>query len=68
MDWSSLLNPGTLALLIPALVVIGGIVQMILKHRERMAMIEHGIDPRQFDQRSVDQRSINQRSTGSERR
>jgi hypothetical protein len=71
MNWSNLLEPGTLALMIPALVVIGGIVQMILKHRERMAMIEHGMDPRRLDERSMDQRSMDQRSiekTQSERR
>lgn len=61
MDWSKLLTPETPLLVIPVLVIAGGIVQMVLKHRERMAMIEHGMDPRRFDQRSLEK-------TESERR
>jgi hypothetical protein len=49
MDLDALLNPGTLAMLIPVLVILGGIVvgigNMIMHHRERMAMIERGMDP-----------------------
>jgi len=40
MDWSNLLRPEALVMVIPVLV----------KHRERMAMIEHGRDPRRLDQ------------------
>lgn len=61
MDWSKLLTPETPLLVIPVLVIAGGIVQMVLKHRERMAMIEHGMDPRRLDQRSLEK-------TESERR
>jgi hypothetical protein len=49
MDINALLNPATLALLIPLLVILGGIVtgigSLIMHHRERMAMIERGMDP-----------------------
>jgi hypothetical protein len=45
MDLNALLNPGTLALLIPVLGMVGWIVSEIAKHRERMARIEKGIDP-----------------------
>lgn len=47
MDWNALLNPGTLAMLIPVLAILGGIVRMVAKHRERMAMIERGMNPDQ---------------------
>ena len=49
MDWSMLLEPSRLALLIPIVAIICGIgigiTKMIIDHRERMAMIERGIDP-----------------------
>ncbi len=45
MNFDALLNPGVLIFLIPILAVTGWIVTVIAKHRERMAMIEHGIDP-----------------------
>jgi len=47
MDFDSLLHPATLIFLIPVLAVLGGIVQMLIKHRERMAMIERGMNPDQ---------------------
>jgi hypothetical protein len=44
-----LLQPDILALAVPLAVIIGGItysvVHSIMRHRERMAKIEHGIDP-----------------------
>jgi hypothetical protein len=44
-----LIDPGTLALLIPIAAIvcgsIAGIVKMIIKHRERMAKIGMGLDP-----------------------
>jgi hypothetical protein len=51
MDLAPLLNPGTLALMIPVLVIVGGILHNVMRHRERMAMIEHGINP---DQAKID--------------
>jgi hypothetical protein len=49
MDWLRMLEPGTLAMLIPivALLVGGAIVitKMVIHHRERLAMIERGINP-----------------------
>lgn len=45
MSFDALLNPGVLALLIPVLAMLGWIVTVIAKHRERMALIERGIDP-----------------------
>ena len=54
MDWSNLLRPESLVLVVPVLAIAAGVVQMVLKHRERMAMIEHGMDPRRLDQRSLE--------------
>ena len=49
MDWSRLLNAETLPLLIPIVAIIMGgifvITKAITHHRERMAMIERGMDP-----------------------
>jgi hypothetical protein len=45
MDLNALLNPASLAMLIPVLVILGGIVALAMKHRERMAMIERGMHP-----------------------
>ena len=50
MDFMSLLhNPATLVFMIPiAAILVGGLIsitKMIINHRERMAMIERGIDP-----------------------
>jgi hypothetical protein len=50
MPWTDLIsNPNTVAVLVPivAIVVFGVIVvtKLIIKHRERMAMIERGMDP-----------------------
>jgi hypothetical protein len=39
------LDPAVLALLIPILALVYWIVHAILKHQERMALIERGIDP-----------------------
>ncbi|MEW6743846.1 MAG: hypothetical protein AB1486_13910 [Planctomycetota bacterium] len=45
----TVLNPATLALLIPiAAIVVGGIVAVVkaaIRHQERMAMIERGMHP-----------------------
>jgi hypothetical protein len=45
MDLNALLNPGTLAMLLPVLGLLGWIIVAIANHRERMAMIEKGMDP-----------------------
>ncbi len=49
MNWKELLTPDILALLIPiSAIIVGGaiaITSMVIKHRERIAMIEHGMDP-----------------------
>jgi hypothetical protein len=49
MDWIREVNAGTLAMLIPIVAIICGIgfaiTQAIIHHRERMAMIERGINP-----------------------
>ena len=49
MSWARILDPATLALLIPILAVvfcgIGVIVRMVIRHRERLALIENGMDP-----------------------
>ena len=49
MDWFRLLQPDNLALLIPIVAIIMGVIYAItmavIHHRERMAMIERGIHP-----------------------
>jgi hypothetical protein len=45
MDLNALLNPGTLAMLLPVLGLVGWIVVALANHRERMAMIEKGMNP-----------------------
>ncbi len=49
MNWQTLLTPERLAILIPIVgVLVGGaiaITSMVIKHRERLAMIEQGMDP-----------------------
>ncbi len=44
-----LLDPAILALLIPLSAIVGGVsialAKLIVQHRERMAKIEHGINP-----------------------
>lgn len=45
MVWDKLLRPDVLALLIPVLGIIWWIIASVLKHRERMAMIESGMNP-----------------------
>jgi hypothetical protein len=47
MDLDAFLNPPVLALMIPILAVVLGIVATVAKHRERMAMIEKGMNPDQ---------------------
>ncbi|MGO9113924.1 MAG: hypothetical protein ACLP9L_32240 [Thermoguttaceae bacterium] len=49
-DWFSIFgNPATLVLMIPIVAIlvggITGIAKLIIRHRERMAMIERGMDP-----------------------
>lgn len=53
--FESLLDPAVLAMLIPILVLIGWIVWLVARHRERMAMIEHGVDP-EFEKRQRERR------------
>ncbi len=49
MSWSQLLQPEILVFLIPIIAVLMGgvlgIVKLLIKHRERMAMIEQGMHP-----------------------
>ncbi len=53
MDWLQHLHAGTLALLVPIVaIIVGGIVGgavaitfAMIRHRERLAMIEKGIHP-----------------------
>lgn len=49
MDWSRLLEPEIFVFLVPiAAIVVGGaiaIAKLVIHHRERLAMIEHGIHP-----------------------
>jgi|HubBroStandDraft_6_1064221.scaffolds.fasta_scaffold442023_2 hypothetical protein len=49
MDWIRELNPGVVAMLIPIVAIICGIgyaiTMAIIHHRERMAMIERGMNP-----------------------
>jgi hypothetical protein len=49
MDWRQVMTPEILSLVIPiAAILVGGaiaITSMLIKHRERIAMIEHGMNP-----------------------
>jgi hypothetical protein len=49
MDWLNELSPQTLGMLIPIVaIIVGGIVlvtKTIIRHRERLAMIEKGMHP-----------------------
>jgi hypothetical protein len=51
MSFAELLDPGRIAVMIPVIAIIvfggAGIVDSIIKHRERMTMIEMGIHPDQ---------------------
>ncbi len=63
MDWSrDFLNPAVVWVVIPvSVILIGGIRQilsMYFQHQERMAMLQHGIDPNSVahaDESTVDQ-------------
>lgn len=49
-DWNYVLsNPAVMPFFVGAIAVIGAfafaITKAIIRHRERMAMLEHGIDP-----------------------
>ena len=52
-NWARLLDPDVLGIVLAIVCVVAvvisattiGIVKMVHKHSERMAMIEHGIDP-----------------------
>lgn len=54
MDWDRLLEPGVLALAIPILALVYWILHAIMKHRERMALIEQGIHPDSVKQSKKD--------------
>ena len=45
MDWDRVLEPAILGLMIPILALVYVILHSIMKHRERMAMIEKGMNP-----------------------
>jgi hypothetical protein len=49
MSWTQLLRPEVMIFLIPIVaIIVGGAVtvaKLAIRHRERMAMIEHGLDP-----------------------
>jgi hypothetical protein len=54
MPWERLLQEEVLVFLVPiTAILVGGaivITKLIIRHRERIAMIEHGMDP---DRRAV---------------
>jgi hypothetical protein len=52
MNWDALLNPASLGVMVPILAVVYFIVAAIIQHRERMAMIERGMDPGALKKRS----------------
>lgn len=45
MNMADVLNPEMLVMAIPIVAILSGTVVAVLRHRERMAMIEHGMDP-----------------------
>ncbi|MBN2475109.1 MAG: hypothetical protein JXB62_10910 [Pirellulales bacterium] len=59
MSWQQFLRPDIIVFLIPiSAILVGGaiaIVSMVIKHRERMSMIEQGINPdRRPDEEDAD--------------
>ena len=54
MHWFRDLDPATLSLLIPIVAIIMGgafaITKAVLRHRERLAMIQKGINPDAYKQ------------------
>jgi hypothetical protein len=57
MDLERLIESGDILLLIPFVMAVGWIVSVVLKHRERMAMIERGMNP---DQAALDRKKPEQ--------
>jgi len=49
MNWERLLDPDNLVMLVPiTAILVGGaiaITRLVIRHRERIAMIEHGMHP-----------------------
>ena len=46
MNWAEVvITPELLVMAIPIVAILSGTVAAVLRHRERMAMIEHGMDP-----------------------
>jgi hypothetical protein len=45
MDWAQVITPELVIMTIPVVAILSGTVVAVLKHRERMAMIERGMDP-----------------------
>ena len=49
MEWLNELNPRTLGMMIPLVaIIVGGVVlvtKAVIRHRERLAMIEKGMHP-----------------------
>jgi len=50
MDWERIVTPANLSMLVPIVVLVGWILARYMKHRERMAMIEKGMNPDTVDQ------------------
>jgi len=45
MNWANVVTPELLVMAIPIVAIVSGTVMAVLKHRDRMAMIERGMDP-----------------------
>lgn len=58
--WQSLVRPDVVWVLVPVVaIIIGGViavVQMVIAHRERMAMIEQGMHPDEQKQSEPEER------------
>jgi hypothetical protein len=54
MDWTKLLNPAILGILVPIVAIIAwaavAMTKMIINHRERLARIERGRNPEPAEQ------------------
>ena len=61
MDWLTAISPAVLAISIPIIFAIGWIISMILKHRERMALIERGMDPLLLERNTEKRTKVEQR-------
>ena len=69
MPWERLLQEEILVFLVPITgILVGGaivITKLVIRHRERIAMIEHGMDPDRRPEASTDESAARGRAETS---